>query len=175
MALAACAARRTVFITPKSPRPVEIEVEAYDPETNFVWEGVSVRVVEGYHEWSGCTCQTTEPDLWLLTDDTGRVLFTAEHLADADIGFRVNALGEAIIEPDVDSDEAFVLVELDALGFDRVQFDVPVSWREPSVFVSLPFSRPSSAAGAAAGSAAGSATPGGPIARARDSESRRPE
>ncbi|MEZ5964432.1 MAG: hypothetical protein R3F56_11350 [Planctomycetota bacterium] len=144
LVLAACGSRRTVLVTPKSARPVEIEVEVYDPVTNYVWEGVSVRVVEGYHEWSGCTCQAGEPDLWLTTDETGRVLFTAEHLAAADIGFLENERGEAILEPDRESDEAFVLVELDAIGFDRAQFDVPLSWSEPSVFVSLPFSEPSS-------------------------------
>jgi len=152
LALGACSSRRTVYVTPRAAHPVEIEVEVYDPETNFVWEGVSVRVVEGYHEWSGCTCETAEPDLWLETDETGRVLFTSEFLADVDIGFRVNELGEAVIEADAQSDEAFVLIELDAIGFDRVQVDVPVSWDQPSVLVSVPFSEPNPAA---AGSASG--------------------
>lgn len=146
--LCACSSRRTVVVTPKPARQVEIEVEVYDPETNFVWEGVNVRAVEGYHEWSGCTCPTGDPDLWLLTDEFGRVLFTSSLLADAEIGFLEDDAGHAIIESDRDLDEAFVLIELDALGFDRAQFDVPLTWSEPSVFVSLPFSEPQIAAAA---------------------------
>lgn len=142
LALVACSSRRTVIVTPKAPRQVEIEVEVYDPATNFVWEGVSLRVVEGYHEWSGCTCAAGNPDLWQLTDPAGLVLFTSVDLADADIGFLEDEHARAIIEPDARADEAFVLIELDALGFDRLLVDVPLSWDEPAVFVSIPFSEP---------------------------------
>jgi hypothetical protein len=103
---------------------------------------VSVRAVEGYHEWSGCTCETRDPELWLLTDETGRVLFTSAILADAEIGFLEDGHGFAVIDGDRDADEAFVLLELDAIGFDRALFDIPLSWDEPAVFVSLPFSEP---------------------------------
>lgn len=146
-----CVSRRTVVVTPKPARLVEIEVEVYDPATNGVWEGVSVRAVEGYHEWSGCTCSAGNPDLWLVTDRTGRVLFTAEDLADADIGFQEDGNRRAIIEADRDMDEAFVLLEIDAIGFDRVFVDVPLSWLQPSVLVSVPFSASASAQGAQLG------------------------
>ena len=56
---------------PAEPRPVSILVEVYDPVTNLVWEGVSVRVVEAWHEWSGCTCMSPFVD-WFETDINGR-------------------------------------------------------------------------------------------------------
>lgn len=140
LVLAACSGRRTVFIEQRTPRLPEIQVEVYDPATNGVWEGVSVRVVEGYHEWSGCTCGAGNLDLWKLTGRDGLVLFTAGDLADADIGFREDSSGDAILSGDRDEDEAWVLVEIDAIGFDRLFVDVPVSWREPTAFISVPFS-----------------------------------
>ncbi|HLU39007.1 MAG TPA: hypothetical protein VK081_06455 [Planctomycetota bacterium] len=136
---AACSSRRTVVITPKPPRYVEIEVEVYDPKTNGVWQGVGVRPVEAYHEWSRRTVPAGDPDLWLFTDETGRVLFDSAFLGDADLGFLEDQAGLAIIESDRDLDEAFVLLEIDALGFDRVFVDVPISWHQPSVLVSVPF------------------------------------
>lgn len=138
--LGACGHRTTVIAPQRSPRLVELEVEVYDPATNFVWEGVSVRVVEGFHEWSGCVCTNPDPSRWFETDETGRVLFDSVGLAEEDIGFRLDDLDRAIIEGDRDSDEAFILIELDAVGFDAVQFDVPITWRLPAVLVSLPFS-----------------------------------
>lgn len=142
--LAACGHHhRTVVIREEPPRHVEIEVEVFDPETNGVWEGVSVRVVEGYHEWSGLTLGAGNPDLWLVTDATGRVLFTATDLADADVGFREDQDGHAILVADRREDEAFVLLEIDAVGFDRVFVDVPLSWDTPAVLVSVPFGEPS--------------------------------
>jgi hypothetical protein len=154
VSVTACGSRRTVVVTPKPARLVEIEVEVYDPVSNGVWEGVSVRVVEGYHEWSNCTCEAGNP-FWLVTDETGRVLFTAEDLADADIGFREDSSRRAILESDRDLDEAFVLIEIDAVGFDRVFVDVPVSWVQPSVLVSVPFSASGSGGIAAAPGTAG--------------------
>lgn len=141
LALSSCTThRRTVVVTPQPARLVEIEVEVYDPATNGVWEGVSVRVVEGYHEWSGCTCAAGNPDLWQVTDRTGRVLFAAEDLADADVGFQEDVSRRAVLDADRDVDEAYVLIEIDAIGFDRVFVDVPVSWQQPSVLVEVPFS-----------------------------------
>ncbi len=139
LALGACG-HRAVIGAQRSPRLVELEVEVYDPGTNYVWEGVSVRLVEGAQEWSGCVCANPDPDRWFLTDDTGRVLFTSSGIAEEDIGFRVDDLDRAIIEGDRDADEAFVLVEIDAVGFDPVQVDVPITWRSPSVLISIPFS-----------------------------------
>jgi hypothetical protein len=143
--LSACGGRR-ILVEQRTPRLVEIEVEVYDPESNGVWEGVSVRVVEGYHEWSRCTCPAGNPNLWQVTARDGRVLFTAADLADADIGFREDGSGDAILSGDRDEDEAFVLVEIDAIGFDRVFVDVPLTWREPSVLVSVPFGATTAAA-----------------------------
>ena len=155
LVLTSCGSRRTVVITPQPSRLVEIEVEVYDPVSNGVWEGVSVRVVEGYHEWSGCTCAAGNPDLWQVTDATGRVLFAAEDLADAEVGFQEDTARRAILESDRHLDEAFVLIEIDAIGFDRVFVDVPVTWRQPSVLVSVPFSAtaPSMIGSGSAGSA----------------------
>ena len=73
---------RAVVARQRTPRLVELEVEVYDPATNNVWEGVSVRLVEGAQEWSGCVCTNPYPDRWFPTDDTGRVLFTSDGIAE---------------------------------------------------------------------------------------------
>ncbi len=120
------------------PRLVSIEVEVYDPETNLVWENVSVRIVEADQEWSGCTCGSPYLD-WFLTDATGRVFFDEYALADAAVGFLVDDLGRAVLGPYRDDDEAVVVLEIDALGFAPVIVEVPLRWDRPDVFVEVPF------------------------------------
>ena len=70
MALVGCKrVHRNDPVVVRSSRLVSIEVEVYDPITNFVWEGVSVRIVEADNEWSGCIC----PSPYLDWFDTGMI------------------------------------------------------------------------------------------------------
>ena len=138
--VASCGGRRTTTTTivAEEPRLVSILVEVFDPDTNLVWEGVSVRVVEADQEWSGCTCVSPFLDFY-DTDSTGRVLIDEFILADADVGFLTDDLGAAVLGPRFDEDEATVVLEIDAVGFAPVIVEVPVSWDQPDVFVEVPF------------------------------------
>ena len=60
-------------------------------------------------------------------------------LANARIGFVEDNLGNALLEPELNRDEAWVLVEVSAPGFPTVLMDVPLSWDDNDVFVSIPF------------------------------------
>ena len=139
LALASCHGRERaqVIIDPPTHRPVSILVEVYDPATNFVWQDVSVRVVEASHEWSGCTCVSPFDD-WLLTDEFGQVLIDEFILRDADVGF-VESGGAAFIGPDRREDEATVLLMVDAVGFTPQFVEVDLSWDNPDVFIEVPF------------------------------------
>lgn len=130
--------RRNTTVVVEQPRLTSILVEVYDPVTNLVWEGVSVRVVEADQEWSGCTCVSPYLD-WFLTDSTGRVLIDEYILGDADVGFLEDSTGAAVISPNFDEDEALVVLEIDAVGFTPVIVEVPLSWDTPDVFVEVPF------------------------------------
>jgi len=137
--LSSCGGRRsTPIVFVEQPRLVSILVEVYDPDTNFVWEGVSVRVVESDQEWSGCTCVSPYFD-WFETDSNGRVLLDEYILADADVGFLIDDYGAAVLGPRRDEDQATVVLEIDAIGFAPVIVEVPLSWDEPDVFVEVPF------------------------------------
>ena len=120
------------------PRPVSILVEVYDPVTNFVWENVSVRVVEADQEWSNCTCASPYTD-WHLTDVEGRVLLDEFVLAAAEVGFLEDGDGRALLGPGRDEDEATVVLEIDAVGFVPVFVEVPLRWDLADVFVEVPF------------------------------------
>lgn len=120
------------------PRLVSILVEVYDPVSNFVWENVSVRIVEADQEWSQCTCTSPYED-WLLTDATGRVYFDEYALAAARVGFLQDLDGRAILGSASHEDQATVVLEIDALGFSPVIVEVPLSWDVPDVFVEVPF------------------------------------
>ncbi|MCA8963685.1 MAG: hypothetical protein H6838_13745 [Planctomycetes bacterium] len=124
--------------TPPPPRLVSILVEVYDPVTNFVWENVSVRIVEADQEWSQCTCTNPYED-WFLTDSSGRVYFDEYELARAQVGFLEDGAGRAILAPASYEDQATVVLEIDALGFSPVIVEVPLSWDTPDVFVEVPF------------------------------------
>lgn len=138
--LAACHGHgHTKVVVSPAPRHVWLTVEVYDPVTNYVWEGVSVRIVEGEMEWSGCICRNPDPDDWRLTDDRGIVEYSPADLADAGIGFMEDASGLAILTPHPDEDEAYVQLELAAKGFENLLVDVKLTWDEPDVFVSVPF------------------------------------
>lgn len=135
----ACGGRRaTPIVFVEQPRLVSILVEVYDPDTNFVWEGVSVRVFASDQEWSGCTCESPYFDYY-KTDSTGRVLIDEYILADADVGFLTDDYGAAVLGPRSYEDEAVVVLEIDAIGFAPVYVEVPLSWDEPDVFVEVPF------------------------------------
>jgi hypothetical protein len=123
---------------PPAPRLVSILVEVYDPVTNFVWENVSVRVVEAYQEWSACICISPYADEY-LTDSTGRVLLDEYVLAFAEVGFLLDANGLAVLGSGFDEDQATVLIEVSAEGFVPVYVDVPLTWDQPDVFVEVPF------------------------------------
>jgi hypothetical protein len=123
---------------PEEPRPVSILVEVYDPATNLVWENVSVRVVEADQEWSGGTWVSPWLD-WYLTDANGQVLLDEYLLADAEVGFRLDGAGRALLHPYRDEDQAVVVLEIDAVGFTPVIVEVPLRWDDPDVFVAVPF------------------------------------
>ncbi len=125
-------------VQPAPARLVSILVEVYDPVTNFVWEGVSVRIVEADQEWYGGTFASPYQD-WFLTDVNGRVLFDEDLLAGARVGFLEDDNGRAVLGPAANEDEATVLLEIDAVGFTPVFVQVPLQWNTPDVFVQVPF------------------------------------
>ena len=125
----------------EAPRPVSILVEVYDPVTNFVWENVSVRVVEADQEWSNCTCSSPYLDSF-LTDSSGRVLIDEYLLAEAEVGFLEDGAGRAMLGPGIHEDEATVVLEIFAAGFMSVFVEVPLSWDVADVFVEVPFEAP---------------------------------
>jgi hypothetical protein len=122
-----------------SDRLVSIEVEIYDPVTNFVWENVAVRIVQADQEWSGCICSNPRLDDWYYTDRDGLVLFTAADLGLADVGFLVDGFGRAVLSPARDEDQASVLLEVTAPGLGTVFQEVDLTFDVPDVFVSIPF------------------------------------
>ncbi|MEO6597965.1 MAG: hypothetical protein ABIP94_24745 [Planctomycetota bacterium] len=138
--LASCGHRShaTPSVRNDPPRLVSILVEVYDPVTNYVWENVSVRIVEADQEWSGCTCASPYED-WYLTDSSGRVLLDEYLLADAQVGFMEDADGRAILGSGLGEDQATVVLEIDALGFVPVIVEVPLRWSRPDVLVEVPF------------------------------------
>ena len=121
-----------------SARPVSIQVEVFDPVTNFVWEGVSVRVVEAEQEWSQCVCVSPFVT-WHVTDVTGQVFIDEFELRAAAVGFLEDGHGAAVLGPQGFEDEATVLLEIAAEGFTTVFAEVPLSWSVPDVFVAVPF------------------------------------
>lgn len=140
-ALASCGHRHDhahVVPAPPPPRPVSILVEVYDPVTNFVWENVSVRIVESEQEWSQCTCVSPYLD-WRLTDSSGRVYFDEYDLALAEVGFVEDVGGRALLYADAWQDEATVWLEIDAVGFSPILVPVSLRWSSPDVYVEVPF------------------------------------
>ncbi|MFN7588707.1 MAG: hypothetical protein ACK501_11595 [Planctomycetota bacterium] len=130
--------RAPVQVPPPPPRPVSILVEVYDPVTNFVWQDVSVRVVESFQEWSGVIYPSPFFDIY-LTDATGRVFLDEYQLAFVEVGFVEDGNDRAMLSSDLAQDEAVVTLEISGAGFVTVYVDVPLSWNQPDVFVEVPF------------------------------------
>ena len=140
LALAACGGStvETVPVVVPGPAPVSILVEVYDPVTNWVWENVGVRIVEADQEWSNLTYVNYWED-WYPTDSYGQVLLTEYDLAWAEVGFREDYAGRAVIGSRWFEDEATVLLEVWADGFAPVYVEVELCWCEPDVYVAVPF------------------------------------
>lgn len=130
--------RANVQVPPSPARPVSILVEVYDPVTNFVWQDVSVRVVESYQEWAAVTFPSPYADIY-LTDATGRVFLDEYQLAFVEVGFVEDGNDRAMLSSDLAQDEAVVTLEISGNGFVPVYVDVPLSWNQPDVFVEVPF------------------------------------
>ncbi len=137
LTLVACHKREhTTVVVAAEVRPVAIEVEVYDPTTNFVWENVGVRIVEAEVDGAGIGYANIIPDHWFFSDQNGLVYLDSFVFADAQIGFLLNGAGQAVLEF---SEGARVVLEVDALGFTAVFVEVVLSWDQPQVFVSVPF------------------------------------
>ena len=117
---------------------MSILVEVYDTNTNFAWQGASVRIVEADLEWSGDTWASPYQDYY-LTDANGRVLLDEFLLADAAVGFYEDQNGAAVLSPASSEDEATVVIEVSGDGFQSVYVEVPLRWSQPDVFVEVPF------------------------------------
>ncbi|MDA0932469.1 MAG: hypothetical protein O3C51_03335 [Planctomycetota bacterium] len=139
LSLSACSDCCTTVVREPAPRAVELEIEVYDPFTGGFWEGVGVRVVQANQEWSGCVCVSPYANDFALTDRTGLTYFSPFALAAAEVGFVEDGAGQAVLYPDVFEDEADLLLEVWAPGFDPVFVEVPLSYGQPYRFVSVPF------------------------------------
>ena len=139
LSLSACSDCCTTVVREPAPRAVELEIEVYDPFTGGVWEGVGVRVVQANQEWSGCVCVSPYANDFALTDRTGLIYFSPFALAAAEVGFVEDGAGQAVLYPDVFEDEADLVLEVWAPGFDPVFVEVPLSYGQPYRFVSVPF------------------------------------
>jgi hypothetical protein len=135
----ACGSSKRVAAVRPEPRLAAIEVEVYDPVSNYVWENVGVRVVRAWHEWSGVTVENPDDEQWYLTNQNGLVLLDARALGEARVGFREDLYGRAMIDPEAHVDEADVWLEVWSPGFSSVFVQVPLSFRTPTRFVSVPF------------------------------------
>ncbi len=118
------------------PRPVALEVEVYDPATNFVWENVAVRIVQADVTGAGGAFDNIIPDDWYFTDQSGLVFFDSAVFANAQVGFLIDNTGQAVLDF---GEEARVVIEVDALGFTAVVVEVTLTWDQPQLFVSVPF------------------------------------
>jgi len=120
------------------PELATILVEVYDPVTNFVWEDVGVRVVSAWQEWANATYANPVVS-YELTDQYGEAFFDSYDLAVANVGFKEDGHGRAVIGPWEDVDDAIVTLEVYAPGFVPVFVNVAISWDQPRVFVAVPF------------------------------------
>ncbi len=134
-AMVGCTDRKTTVFVHAS-QPVALEVEVYDPVTNFVWENVAVRIVEAEVTGAGGTFTNIRPDDWYFSDQSGLVFFDSYIFADAQVGFLIDGFGQAVLDV---GETARVVVELDALGFTSVVVEVFLTWDQPQVFVAVPF------------------------------------
>lgn len=131
-----------IIYPPPAPSAVEIEVEVYDPISGGVWQDVGVRIVQADQEWSGGTYVSPYIDAFAFTDPTGLVYFSPFAIASYEVGFVTDSSGRAVLGPEFDQDQASVLIEVWAPGFDAVYAEVPLGWRNPYRFVSVPFVAP---------------------------------
>lgn len=128
-----------VYVESRVPRTVSIEVEIYDPVTNRVWIDAPVRIVEAELEWSRLIVRNPDTTAYYLTNDAGRTVFTSYDLSAARVGFVTDSAGRAVLEPDGERDEGYVLLEVAAPGFETAYMDVYLSWANPDAFVEIPF------------------------------------
>ena len=119
-------------------RLTSLEVEVYDPLSNYVWENMAVRVVQVEHEWSGFVVVNPIVDDWFYTDSFGVVFFGSDLLGASGFGFLTDTFGRAVMSPDIFEDEAIVLLEIFD-GFGSLFYEVDMTWDNPRVLAQVAF------------------------------------
>jgi hypothetical protein len=109
------------------PQLVGLTVEVRDGSTGLLLEGARVLLVSVTHEWSGCVCQSPFT-VDGFTNQQGRVRISAHEFADAEIGFREDGFGNAILLHDSDQDEARVTLDIDGAQFGSAQVSIQLDW-----------------------------------------------
>ncbi|HMQ23782.1 MAG TPA: hypothetical protein PKE00_14915 [Planctomycetota bacterium] len=119
-------------------KPVSLSITVVDSK-NAVWQGMTVRLLEAWNEWSDDRRQGKDPWATLKTDDRGVVYFNSEDIASAELGFLEEPKGIAVLHSDRWRNEAVFTVEVgdDTLGW--IEVEIPVRFPATHLDVEIEF------------------------------------
>ena len=78
-------------------------------------------------------------DDWYVTGRDGTIEFTPKLLGMTNVGFFEDPFGRAVMSPDLDQDEAIVLIEVYGEGLGSAFWEIDISWDRPEVYAEIPF------------------------------------
>ncbi|MCA8968976.1 MAG: hypothetical protein KDC95_04310 [Planctomycetes bacterium] len=119
-------------------KPVSLSITVVDSK-NAVWQGLTVRILEAWNEWSDDYRQGKDPWATMRTDDRGLAYFDSEDIASADLGFLESPDGIAVLYDDPWRNEAVFIVEVgdDTLGW--IEVEIPVRYPSTHLDVEIEF------------------------------------
>ncbi|PIE25448.1 MAG: hypothetical protein CSA62_01080 [Planctomycetota bacterium] len=105
----------------------------------YAIEGVSVEVLNVWHEWSGDRVSPSSRFSGLLTDRHGEAFFSPVALARMRAGFLLDEYGNAVISSDPFEDEASLRVRVSAGSLGYVEVDVDVDQLHSAAYLEVEF------------------------------------
>lgn len=122
-------------------KPVSLLITVVD-ENGFAWEGMVVRILEAWNEWSDDYREGVDPWATLETDDRGSVFFDSEDISSARLGFLEDPEGIATLSSKFDRNEAEFTIEVGHPTLGWIEVQVPVHYKSTHLDVEIEFIAP---------------------------------
>lgn len=117
-------------------KPVSLRITVVD-SAGKPRQGIVVRILDAWNEWSDDVRAGKEPWASLTSDDRGRAFFDSEAIAASQLGFRERPEGTAVLSSDYWRNEAEFRVEVGTPTLGWIEEKIPIHYRDSHLDIEI--------------------------------------